>query len=414
MTRDGRYPAGTMRRLPIIPTVLVLALAATACAYESSGTTTTTSAVGVVDEPETGPAEVVFPDQRIEGSAVVVDSVTLPDDGFVVLQGDEGGAPGDVIGVSDPLSGGTTLNVPIAFYVPIEADSLVYATAHVDMDRDGRFTYEPPDDFVDLPAVRADGAVARATATATLLPPLNPGAVAFEEQRVDGTSLFVTAVTLPAPGFVAVQRNEGGEPGTVLGATGVLPAGESADLVIPLDTPLRTTGLVFVVAYVDRDEDGALAAVGVAGGDEPAASAAGEPAVASQVITVVPLDPADAAIADQEGDGTVVTISEVTLPSPGFVLLFAGAVGEPGDEIARSDWLNEGTIADLELTLDEPLTEDTTLWVALWVDFDEDEVLDGDDRRARDEQGAAVEVSAEYTFVEPDDEEDEDDGDGGS
>lgn len=393
--------------------LIAVALVAGACGYESSGTTTTTIVVDVIDEPETGPAAISFGDQRIEGSVVVVDSVTLPDDGFVVLQADDGGGPGEVIGVSDPLRGGTTVNVPIAFFLPIEADAVVHATAHVDMDRDGRFTYEPPDEFVDVPAVREDGDVARVSALATLLPPLTPGAVVFDEQRIDGTAVTVGGVTLPAPGFVAVQRNEGGEPGTVLGSTSLLPEGDTGGLMIGLDPPLRVTGLVFVVGYVDRDEDGALAGIGVAGGDEPAVSASGEPAIASQVVTVVPLDPGSVSIEDQEGDGTVVTVAEAALPAPGFVLLFADEVGSPGEELAGSDWINQASVTDLTFELDEPLTGDTTLWAAVWIDFDEDRRLGGADLRALDEDRKEVEASADYTFVEPDEEEEEGDGGGG-
>ena len=36
--------------------------------------------------PPTSPASILFEDQRIEGSAVVVQSLTLPATGFVVLQ----------------------------------------------------------------------------------------------------------------------------------------------------------------------------------------------------------------------------------------------------------------------------------------------------------------------------------------
>jgi hypothetical protein len=392
--------------------VLALAvLVSGACTYESSGTTTTTIVVDASDLPDTGPAAVVFTDQRIEGSAVVVDSVTLPGNGFVVLQADDGGGPGEVIGISDPLGGGTTVNVPIAFFLPIEGDTVVHATAHVDMDGNGRFTYEPPDEFVDLPATRQDGEVARVSALATLLPPLTPGAVVFEEQRVDGTSLAIAGVTLPAPGFVAVQRNEAGEPGAVLGVSDLLPAGDTGGLVIELDPPLRVTGLVFVVAYVDRDEDGELAGIGLAGGDEPAVSGAGDPAIASQVVAVVPLDPASVSVEDQEGDGTVVTIAEVVLPSPGFVLLFADDLGTPGEEIARSEWINQSSVTDLEFELDEPLAEDTTLRVAVWIDFDEDRELGDADRRARDTDGSEVEGLADYTFVPPDD--DDEDGEAG-
>jgi len=409
VTAAAGYPAGTMHRLSAL--VVGLALAASACAYESAGTTTTTEAADDADAPATGPSEIVMLEQRAEGTALVVESVTLPDAGWVVLQADEGGAPGEVIGVSDLLTGGTTLAVPVAFFLPLEDDSVVHATLHVDMDRDGRFTYEPPDDFIDLPATQTDGSPATATAFLELLPPLSPGAVAIDEQRTDGSTLLVGGVSLPAPGFVAVQRNEAGEPGTVLGASELLPAGDAADRLIELDTPLSSTGLVFVVAYVDRDEDGELSAVGEPGGDEIAVSAGGEPAVASAVITVVPLGPAAVTFDDQEGDGTVITVASLTLPSAGWMVLLADDGGSPGERVGLSPRFPAGTSTDYQFVLDEPLAEDAVLWIQVRIDFDDDGRLTEADPQGLDEAGNPIRLSAEYTFVEEDEE--EDGGDGG-
>jgi hypothetical protein len=399
-----------MRRLPLL--AVALGLVAAACAYESVGTTTTTTAAADMDAPSTGPAEIVLSDQRAEGTALVVESVTLPDSGWVVLQADDGGGPGEIIGVSDLLNGGTTLGASVAFFLPLEDDSIVHATLHVDMDRDGRFTYEPPDDFVDVPATREDGTAATDTVFVELLPPLTPGAVAVDEQRTDGTTVLVGGVTLPAPGFVAVQRNEGGEPGTVLGLSGALAAGDGADLLIELDTPLAATGLVFVVAYVDRNEDGELSGVGDPEGDAIAVSAGGEPAVASAVITVVPLSPVSVTFDNQEGDGTTVTVGSLTLPSPGWMVLLVDEGGAPGTRIGLSPRFPAGTSTDYQFVLDEPLTEDVVLWIQVRIDFDEDGRLTDADPQGLTESGSPLRVPAEYTYVEPDDEE-EDTGDGG-
>lgn len=402
------YSAGTMRRL--LSLVVACGLAAAACSYESVGTTTTTTAGAGADEtPATGPADIVVSDQRAEGTALVVESVTLPAAGWVVLQADDGGGPGEIVGVSDLLNGGTTLGVSIAFFLPLEDDSTVHATLHVDMDRDGRFTYEPPDDFVDVPATRSDGSAASATAFVELLPALAPGAVAVDEQRTDGRTLLVGGVTLPAPGFVAVQRNEGGEPGTVLGVTGRLAAGDAADLLVELDTPLTTTGLVFVVAYVDRNEDGELSGLGEADGDAIAVSAGGDPAVTAAVVTVVPLGPVNVTFEGQEGDGTSITVGSLTLPSAGWLVLLRDEGGAPGERIGLSPRFPAGTSTDYRFVLDEPLTEDAVVWIQVRIDFDEDGQLTEVDPPGLTESGGPVRVPAEFIYVEPD-EEDTDDG----
>jgi hypothetical protein len=408
-----------MRRIALLLAVFVVASAA-ACTYESAGTTTTTLPDASGDAPATGPAEVVFSAQRTEGSSIVLESVTLPDPGFIVLAADDNGVPGEVIGISERLNGGITVNVPIAFLLPIDADTVVHATAHIDMDDDGLFEYEPPDDFVDLPAVQANGDPAAVQALVEVLPPLVPGAVALDEQRTDGTSLVVGGVTLPAPGFVAVHMNEGGEPGAVLGSSDLLT--EGADLEIALDPPLRVTGLVFVVAYVDRDEDGVLGAIGEQGGDEVAASSIGEQAIASEVVTVVPLSPTALTVSDQEVDPppedppaddeepfttTVVFADEVSLPAAGFVRMHKDAGGEPGVVVHTTDLLPAGTSTDLTHVFEQPLVEETTFWVTVVIDFDEDGEATDADRAALDEDGAETVASFTVTLSEPQD----DDGD---
>jgi len=198
------------RRLSPLAALLLLAAA---CAYESSGTTTTSVAL-IEDEPiATGPADIVAEDQRSEGSSVLIDSLSLPAAGWVVARADNDGSPGEVIGISELLSKGVISAVPVSFLVPIAETTTVHLTIHIDVDGDGEFRYEPPDSFIDEIATEASGEPATTTVTITLLPPLGPAEALLEEQVTDGTSLVVAGGLLPAPGFIAVQQNEGGEPG---------------------------------------------------------------------------------------------------------------------------------------------------------------------------------------------------------
>jgi hypothetical protein len=75
---DRARPGGTWG---IVVCVLVAAgMLVSGCAYESAGTTTTTVLDPAQVPPATGPAAIVFEDQLVDGSAVVVGSVTLPAD----------------------------------------------------------------------------------------------------------------------------------------------------------------------------------------------------------------------------------------------------------------------------------------------------------------------------------------------
>ena len=390
----------SMRRF--LPFIIALALAAGGCAYESSGTTTTTVVDPADVPPATGPGALVFEDQRVEGSAVIVGSVTLPSAGFVVLQSDASGTPGEVVGVSELIGRGTVSGVVVPLFFPLEAGVVLHATLHIDMDGDDQFRYEPPDDFIDLPATLANGEPATATATIDLLPPLAPAAIALADQRSDGVGVVVAEVTLPAPGFVALQADEDGVPGVILGLSALLPEGTSREVALTLDRPLETTQQVFAVAYVDRDGDGVAGLTSADSLDDVAQGPDGGPARATAVVTVVRVAPTGLVVEDQEGDGTVVTVASVTLPSAGFLELRVDQAGSPGRVLLVSDLLPAGTATGVDFEFETALTADATFWVRVRIDFDGDGVLDEEDPIALAEEGRRAQDSFGFTFVEED------------
>ena len=144
-----------IRRLALA--ALVVTLFASSCTYESSGTTTTTVVDPADLPPSTGPADLVLETQRVVGSSLTVASVTMPDSGWVVVRVDQGGGPGELIGISEVLRKGVIARVRIPFTLPLTEDTTVHATIHVDIDRDGTFTYEPPDSLIDAIATFANG-----------------------------------------------------------------------------------------------------------------------------------------------------------------------------------------------------------------------------------------------------------------
>ncbi len=377
--------------------VLALALIATACTYESSGTTTTIVVNPEDVPPSTGPADLVLEDQRVEGTSLTIASVTMPDDGWIVARVDQGGGPGAIIGISEILRKGVIARVPIPFFLPLTEDTIVHATIHIDLDRDGVFTYEAPDSLIDEIATLANGDAATAKSTIELLPPLQPGEATLEEQRTDGTSVLAAAAVLPAPGFVALMSNVQGEPGEVLAITELLPAGTVADIEFIPDPPLRVSGLVFLVAWVDRDEDGLFDPVE----DDIAVRVDGTLATASAIITVVPLEPTSIIAEDQEGDGTVISILQVVLPSPGFVELLTDDNGQPGTRIHLSGSQVAGTHDEISIELAEALEgeaeDEIVLWVRIIIDFDEDGAATADDPFGLVDFGGST-AQASFTF----------------
>lgn len=391
-----------------ILSLAVLALAASSCAYESSGTTTTTILDPSEVPPATGPADLEFRDQQTDGAVVEVAQVAMPSDGFVVLYDDRAGAPGEVIGVSNLLSSGVIASVPVAFFVPLEEGTVVHAQIHIDMDRDESFTYEPPDAFIDVPATFANGEVAAASAEIGLLPPVSPGQVAFAEQRTTGDSVVVASVELPAAGFLVIRDDDFGDPGRVLAVSDLLPAGVSTDVEVAFDEPLEISGVLFASAYVDRDQDSVLT-LGEGAVDRIAQGEDGAEATVGVPVTVVPLTPVRLAVDDVEAEETEVAefTATVTLPASGFAVLSTDEGGAPGETLAVSRLLEIGS-NEVTFAIDPAVTEDTTLWVTVFIDLDGNGEYDGDEPQGVLEAGGPAEASLDVTFPE------EEDGDGGS
>jgi len=392
-----RYAAGTMRRLLLAAALLV----ASACAYESSGTTGTTAAVDEgVSLPATAPADIVFEGQFIEGSSVLIASVTMPAGGFIVLRSDEQGSPGDVIGVSAPLGKGIIANVPVPFFTPMLGASTVHATVHIDMDLNGVFDYEPPDGLVDVPAERESGEVATAAAEIKLLAPLAPASIEVGEQTSDGTSVVVRSVDLPAGGFVVIQADEDDGPGTVLGVSDVLPAGKSTDVEVELDPWLTGTEALWAVVWVDRDGDGIANIEAEDTLDGVALTIDNEYAFVRQTVDVTAIYPVTISVDDQEGDGTKVDVAQVTMPSAGFIEVLDDDEGAAGSRIGLSGLLGSGTSTGLEVEFDEPLTEDATIWIRVIIDYDGSGDLSSGDLDAFFSQEEEALASLAFTFSE--------------
>lgn len=81
-----------------------------------------------------------------------------------------------------------------------------------------------------------------------------------------------------------------------------------------------------------------------------------------------PTGPADITFESQTSDGTSITVSSVTLPTDGYVVVHADADGNPGAVIGYSDLLPEGTSTDVTVTFGEPLTESQTVFPMAHID----------------------------------------------
>ncbi len=154
----------------LLTTAMALSFVAAACGSDDTTDaadaveTTVTTEASMVDEasadPITGPSAIDADDQGGDGTTVIVSSITLPTDGFVVIHADNDGAPGPIIGWSDLLPAGESSDIVVTLNTPLDADAKVFPMAHVDDNANGVYEFVPPDFANDVPATTADGEVA--------------------------------------------------------------------------------------------------------------------------------------------------------------------------------------------------------------------------------------------------------------
>ncbi len=207
--------------------------------------------------PSLSPSSLEVEDQEGLGLGMIVASVTLPAQGFVAVHADADGAPGPVIGVSKLLAGGTATNVEVIFDEPLEASAKVFPMLHIDMDGDGVYTFEPPDNAIDVPGLFDSGDVAVVGVDLTVLPSTTPSALEAQDQSSDGTTIVIAKVDLPSNGFIAVHADSEGSPGPVIGVSDLLEAGENTDVTITFDEALAASAIVWPMVHIDIDGDGA-------------------------------------------------------------------------------------------------------------------------------------------------------------
>lgn len=206
------------------------------------------------------------------------------------------------------------------------------------------------------------------TETATAAP-TGPAEIAASDQETDGTTLVIDNLVLPADGFVAIHADDNGAPGAVVAVSELIGAGDVGQIEISLDPALTDSGMYYPMAHIDADADGTYT---FPGPDVPATTAGGDVAVVAINVTVAEGTPAADAAAieadDQVSDGTSIIVASVTLPDGGFVAIHSDDNGAPGPVIGVSPLLPAGTTEDVEVTLDEPLTADATVFPMAHID----------------------------------------------
>jgi PGF-CTERM protein len=337
--------------------LVLVAAGATGAAGAAIGGTTAAPA-------QSNAATVNFSEQTSGGTTVVVDSVTLPDGGFVTIHDgtvQDGGEHtfSSVRGTSVYLEAGTHENVTVTLEEPVAEDTTLIAMPHKDTDGDHTYTFVSSGGAEDGPYT-SDGDIVVDPAEVTVSATIEASA-----QPSDGASVVVDRVELAAPGFVTVHDStllDGATLDSVRGSK-FLEAGVHENVRVELDDPITDDDTLIPMAHRDTNDNGQYDFVSSEGAEDgPHVTHEGDIVLAPAEVTVE--DTAQVTMSEQASGGHYVEVESVFVPEGGFVTAHDSTVldGETFDSVrGSSEYLEPGLHRDVGIHLDEPLAEGDTI-----------------------------------------------------
>jgi len=307
-------------------------------------------------------AQTSFSAQASGGNTVVVDEVYLPEGGFVTMH--DSSLADDAVfesirGTSDYLEPGIHRNVEITLDEPLAEDDTLFAMAHRDTNENRAYDFPSSEGEEDGPYTTDSGEIVMDDGEVTVA-----ASVGFEDQSSDGTTVVVEDVDLAEGGFVTVHDAslaEGAVIESVRGTSDYLEAGHHEEVAIQLDEPISDTHQLLAMAHRDTNGNQAYDFVD-SGGETDGPYAADGNIVMTQATVQVTAH----VVADTEAsDGETIVVEEVTLHDGGFVTVHDSTLlnGDVFESVrGTSDYLEPGTHENVEITLDEPLEDDDTVY----------------------------------------------------
>lgn len=290
-------------------------------------------------------------DQMVDGS-VMVNAVTVSQDGFVVIHAGDSESFGEVIGVA-PVSTGTTTDLTVE--LDGDATSVIWPMLHVDTGEAGEYEFGTVDG-ADGP-VAIDGAVATMPIWTVAHMRISDQIVLHGDgmEMMDDMAATVTfdSVLSDGPGFAVVHLAANADDGSltfgeVIGVAAV-EDGLNEDVVVELTGV--ATPILFPMQHVDTDSIGEYEFGTVEGADGPVVN---DGQVEVKAINAAPSIAYNGTI-----DGNVVTIESATIDAPGWLVIHAdNGEGSFGAVLGQAQ-VGTGTTNNIAITLAEDGMTDT-------------------------------------------------------
>jgi PGF-CTERM protein len=355
------------RSIGTILTALVLvAIGATGAAAAVPADSTPASSTSTAELAHDTPAA-TFDNQTSGGTTVTVQSVALPDGGFVTIHDATVSAGGtevfsSVRGASAYLDPGVHENVTVTLSQPVDNDTTLVAMPHEDTNDDHTYSFVSSGGEADGPYTN-DGDVVVDSASVTV-----SASVTYTASQTNGNVTTVDRVELSEDGFVTIHDSsllDGATFDSVRGVSAPLEAGVHENVRVPFDEPLESDDTLVAMPHRDTNDNAEYDFVTSEGAaDGPFTDENGDIVLAASQVELVDDTAASVTMTDQASGGDLVYVESAFLPSGGFVTAHDSSLldGETFDSVrGTSAYLEPGHHEHVPITLDEPLEERDTL-----------------------------------------------------
>lgn len=178
-----------------------------------SGAGTTTTAAGAGTTTGTSGPSVTFNDQNSSGETVLVQSATVPENGFVAIYDSSrsGNETNQVIGASYLLNAGTSDNIRIQLDQPLNQTKSLTAVVHTDSNGNGNFDYVSSNGQQDPPLTQGDRRIVDIAQVST------QGGDAGSAEQTESGGASGTGGATEASGETQTAASGAGDGGTAAG-----------------------------------------------------------------------------------------------------------------------------------------------------------------------------------------------------
>ena len=270
---------------------------------------------------------------------VTIDSVIIPEPGWLVIHAERDGQVAEVLGFSAVAAG---VNDDVAVTVdPLQATPSLAAMLHVDAGTAGEFEFPGPDQ-----PLQQESAVVMASFALDFQMTLPAVTVADQAVAEDGL-IRVESVTVPTPGWLLILAEDENTAGSLLG---MAPLAEGVNEGVVVSIPWRqATPRLYAALHQDSGRPGRL---DYPGEDLPLL-AGGTPVVVPFSVTLPP----DVLVLDQPLMEGKVVIERAISYGPGWLAVHRDEDGRPGLIIGSAplaDGVNEQVEVELALSVATP------------------------------------------------------------